>query len=183
MTDKKISDLTSAGTLDGTELVPVVQGGVTKKTPVSSMSLGGTSIGIGDEPGKVYLTTQVQEAEPWYYSLTGSATTMDGGTYTIAFGSEVTTSLAFDATAADITAALEALPSLGSGNVQVSSPTFTEGGGYVSIEAVGSLYGTVSTALVVVDASQLTGPDAPYSIDVVQDLIGTPQVLTSGWIG
>lgn len=41
MSDKKISQLTAATTpLAGTELVPVVQGGVTKKVPVSDLTAG-----------------------------------------------------------------------------------------------------------------------------------------------
>ncbi len=38
MADVKISALTSAGTLDGTELIPVVQGGVTKQTAASNLT-------------------------------------------------------------------------------------------------------------------------------------------------
>jgi hypothetical protein len=38
VTDTKISDLTTAGTLDGTELVPLVKGGVTKRTTAGALT-------------------------------------------------------------------------------------------------------------------------------------------------
>lgn len=37
MSNKKTSQLTTAGALDGTELVPIVQGGVTVKTTISAL--------------------------------------------------------------------------------------------------------------------------------------------------
>ena len=40
MADTKVSNLTAATTPDGTELVPVVQGGVSKRTPVSAIRAG-----------------------------------------------------------------------------------------------------------------------------------------------
>lgn len=47
MADTKISDLTAAGTITGTELVPVVQGGATKKAPVSALLASLNSILMG----------------------------------------------------------------------------------------------------------------------------------------
>jgi hypothetical protein len=46
MADSKISDLTAAGANDGTEIVPVVQGGSTKRTTTQFISDLGSSSGL-----------------------------------------------------------------------------------------------------------------------------------------
>jgi hypothetical protein len=48
MANKKISDLPDAGTITGTELVEVVQGGVNKKTPASTLGDGGGGGSVAD---------------------------------------------------------------------------------------------------------------------------------------
>lgn len=59
--------------------------------------------------------TQVNEVQT--VTLAGSPT---GGTFTLAFKGVATTPLAFDAAAADVQTALQALPTIGSGNVTVA---------------------------------------------------------------
>ena len=53
----KISELTTASTLDGSELIPVVQGGVTKQTSVTDLVSG------GELPA--YSTTETLTTERW----------------------------------------------------------------------------------------------------------------------
>ena len=70
MADLKISQLTSATTpLDGTELVPVVQGGVTKK--VTAEAVAATTQPSGTANGVAYLNSSK-------VLTTGSALTFDG---------------------------------------------------------------------------------------------------------
>ncbi len=59
MADKKISELTAAGPLSGTEVVPVVQSGVTKKTTAADIAAlgggGGAVSSVNGEMGAVVL--------------------------------------------------------------------------------------------------------------------------------
>ncbi|BAD56380.1 hypothetical protein [Nocardia farcinica] len=60
-----------------------------------------------------------------------------GGTFTLSFGGQTTTGIAYDATAATVQSALEALSTVGTGNATVTGPT---GGPYaVTITAPGTL--------------------------------------------
>ena len=70
-----------------------------------------------------------------------------GGTFTLTFGGQTTSALAFDATGAVVQAALEALSSIGSGNVTVSGSR----GGTVSVYAV-EFVGTLASS----DQAQIT---------------------------
>jgi hypothetical protein len=90
--------------------------------------------------------------------LTVSAT---GGTFTLNFGGETTTPIAFNASAAAVQSALEALPSIGSGNVSVSGGPGDQAGdnpytivfiGTFGSQDVGQL-GTDSTGLTVAGES------------------------------
>jgi hypothetical protein len=88
-----------------------------------------------------------------------------GGTFTLAFGAQVTPALDADADAADVAAALNALSSIGGagGSVEVS------GGGDVEhpyfVRFGGALAGT-DVASLVADASQLTGGGASATVTV-----------------
>jgi RHS repeat-associated protein len=85
--------------------------------------------------------------------LTGTPT---GGTFTLSFGGETTVPIAFDASAATVQADLEALASIGSGNVVASA---YPGGGW-QVLFTGSLAGTYQNALSA-DGSGLTGGSSP----------------------
>lgn len=77
--------------------------------------------------------------------------TATGGTFTLTFGGFTTTALAYNADAATIQAALEALSSIGSGNVTVSG-----GPGTFTIAFAGTLAATPQD-LITGDGSSMTG--------------------------
>ncbi len=71
-----------------------------------------------------------------------------GGTFTLNFNSETTTPLAYDAAASAVQAALEALPSIGAGNVTVSGgPGSADGSTPYAISLAGALAGTEVTEI------------------------------------
>ena len=74
----------------------------------------------------------------------------EGGTYTLTFGGQTTTAIAFDATAAQVQAALRALSSIGSSGVSVT------GDGPYTITFGGALSG-LPQAEITTDATNLTG--------------------------
>ena len=67
------------------------------------------------EAGTVMVYTGVSEVQT--VTITGSPT---GGSFTLSFGGSTTANIAYNATAADVRAALEALPTIGDGNVSVT---------------------------------------------------------------
>ena len=75
-----------------------------------------------------------------------------GGTFTLAYSGQQTAPLAFDASAADVQAALEALSRVGAGNVAVSGPD----GGPFELRFGGELSGR-DIAVVEADADELDG--------------------------
>lgn len=77
--------------------------------------------------------------------LTVSAT---AGTFTVTFLGHTTAPIAFNATASDVQTALQALPSVGAGNAQVT--------GAFTVEFVGAL-ATMPLQLMTVDTTALTG--------------------------
>lgn len=85
--------------------------------------------------------------------VTGSPT---GGTFTLTQGT-ATSALPYNATAAQVQAALEALASVGSGNVSVSGTSISDSAG-LDITWVGTLQGKT---LVVTGAASLTGGSTP----------------------
>jgi len=89
MADKKISQLTAATTpLSGTEVVPIVQGGSTVKTPVSDLTAGravtmlSATLTGGVVNGVVYLNASK-------VTTSGTALTFDGTTLNVSAGSPV----------------------------------------------------------------------------------------------
>lgn len=97
----------------------------------------------------------VQEAhdEVQTATVTGSPT---GGTFTLTFGANTTTGIAFNAAASAVQSALVALASIGSGNVSVSGAN----GGPYTIEFISSL-GLASQSLLTANGSGLTGGSSP----------------------
>jgi ABC-type amino acid transport substrate-binding protein len=75
-----------------------------------------------------------------------------GGTFTLTYSGQETAPLAFDAPAAELQAALEALGRVGAGNVEVSGPD----GGPFELRFGGELSGR-DIAVVEADAEQLDG--------------------------
>ncbi|WP_417396895.1 hypothetical protein [Gimesia chilikensis] len=73
-----------------------------------------------------------------------------GGTFALGFGGDTTDPIAYNASAATIQTELEALPSIGAGNVSVS------GAGPWVVEFIGDLRGT-NVDSITVDGSNLTG--------------------------
>jgi hypothetical protein len=82
----------------------------------------------------------------------------DGGSFTITFGGQTTAAIAFDATAAEVEAALELLSSIGAGNVSCSGGPLP--GTAVVIEFIGDL-AQQSLALATADGGNLTGGTTP----------------------
>src|SRR6185369_11620629 len=100
----------------------------------------------------------------------------ESGTFTITFRGETTDPIPFDATTDDIVVALEALSTIGVGNVQGSS---SNGGGsladetYFDIEFIGS-FAAVDVELPTYDFSNLLPEDAGYSQVNVHGTPGDP---------
>lgn len=100
--------------------------------------------------------TTAEANEVQTVDVSGSPT---GGTYTLSFAEQETSDLAYNASAATVQAALEALPNIGSGNVSVSGS-----GGSFTVTFEGDLAGE-NVPTLVGDGSGLTGGTDP-SIEV-----------------
>lgn len=85
-------------------------------------------------------------------TLGDEAGDVTGGTFTLSFGGQTTSPIAFDATGNDVDAALEALSTIGSGKVSVSGPA----GGPYQVVLDGSLTGSLT-----INGSNLTGDANP----------------------
>lgn len=98
-------------------------------------------------------------------TLTVDAT---GGTYTLTLGADTTGAIAFDATAAALETELEALTTVGAGNVSVSGGPGNAGGTTpYTIEFVGDLAST-DVGAITVDDALLTGGGATATVEVTQ---------------
>ena len=86
-------------------------------------------------------------------TVTGTPT---GGTFTLTFGGQTTAGIAFNATAAAVDAALEALSSVGAGDVAVTGAA----GGPYTVTFTGALAGT-DVGAITADGSGLTGGTTP----------------------
>jgi NHL repeat-containing protein len=76
------------------------------------------------------------------------AVTARGGTFTLSFNGETTTTVPYNASAATVQAALEALPSIGAGNIAVSGgPGSPSGSSPYDIAFTGTLTGTEVTQI------------------------------------
>ena len=97
---------------------------------------------------------EIQQVE-----LTGGPT---GGTFSLTFGGEEVTGIAFDATASAVQSALESLSSIGVGNVTVEGID----GGPWNVRFVGDLAG-IDVALIEGDGTSLTGGTSP-TVSVIE---------------
>lgn len=100
--------------------------------------------GVSDEVG----TNEVQTV-----TLTGDP---EGGTFTLTYSGQTTAAIAFDAAAADVKAALEALSNIGTGDVKVTGSA----GGPYTVEFRGDLSGT-NVAQMTASGAGLTGGESP----------------------
>lgn len=104
--------------------------------------------------------------------------TPTGGTYALGFGGETTTDLAFDADAAAVQAALEALGSVGAGGFTVSG---TGASGDPFVVTAGGTLAKQPLDLITLEDNSLTGGTAPdvtiteATAGVAIDLIGHPK--------
>lgn len=131
-----------------------------------------SNIGAGD------VTTTGSDGGPWTVEFTGALAATDvvpligddtlltatneeqiitlasatGGTFTLSFGGQTTSGIAYNAAAGTVETALEGLSTIGSSNVSVSGSA----GGPWTVEFIGSLRGT-DVAQITIDASSLTG--------------------------
>lgn len=85
-----------------------------------------------------------------------------GGTFTLTFGGQTTSAIAEAATAGAVELALEALSTIGNGNVNVSGSA----GGPFTVEFVGDLANT-NVGAITADATSLTGGASTVTIAVV----------------
>lgn len=92
-----------------------------------------------------------------------------GGTFKLTYDGAQTAGIAWNATGATVEAALEALPNLAPADVAVAGPA---GGPWVVTFAVD--LGNV--AMLVADPALLTGPGAPFALNVVQTTPGVAPV-------
>jgi hypothetical protein len=90
-----------------------------------------------------------------------------GGTFTLTYGGHTTTGITYNAAATTVQAALQALASIGSGNVVITGPA---GGPYVATFQ-GSLAGE-SIATMTSNASGLTGGIGTVSITITTTTVG-----------
>lgn len=99
---------------------------------------------------------QIRANEIQQLTITGSPT---GGTFTISFDGQTTAAIAYNASAADVQAALEALSNIGTGNVNCTGGALP--GTAVDIEFVRDLGGASQVLMTTTDS--LTGGTSPSS--------------------
>lgn len=99
-----------------------------------------------------------------------------GGTFTLSFGGQTTAGIAFNAVASAVDSALEALSTIGTGNVAVTGGP-GPGTPYV-VTFTGDLAGT-NVALMTASAASLTGGTSP-AVGVVQTTPGATGFVSAG---
>lgn len=112
------------------------------------------------------VVVQVEHDEVQTVTITGSPT---GGAFTLTFGAQTTSNIAYNASASTVQTALQALSSIGSGNATVTGSA----GGPWTVEFTGTL-GNASQSLLTKDASGLTGGSSP-NVSITRVQVG------SGW--
>src|SRR5712664_2491258 len=118
-------------------------------------------------------TTQVEYDEFQSVTVTGGPT---GGTFPLTFGANTTTTIAYNAAASVVQAALVALASIGANNAVVTGAN----GGPWTVEFTGTL-GYASQALLTKNAAGLTGGTSP-NIAIARTQGGsTWTTITSGF--
>lgn len=120
----------------------------------ANLTVGGTSVAgasrwIGPVKVNVFAFQQFED------NVAGD---VSGGTFTATIGGQTTSALAWNVSAANFKTALEALSSVGSGNVRSVVGSDVNSGYIVSFT------GTIATELLTGDSTNLTGPSAPYDV-------------------
>ena len=151
----------------------------------------GTALGSSpttDLTMDITATTTLNDVLTWLNTNEGTAavdeiqtisSTATGGTFAMSFGGQTTGALAFNATAAQIDTALEALSSIGAGNVTCAGgPLGTAG---VTVTFAGTLAGQ-DAAMVTVDNTNMTGGTASIAETTkgraVQGILGSTATAT-----
>jgi len=141
-----------------TQGISVQKGGEIGGFDVSSLAYG-TKIYLSDTLGALC------DADPGLnekqtVTISGSPT---GGTFTLSFGGQTTSGIAYNAAAATVEAALEALSTIGAGNVRVTGSA----GGPYTVEFIVEL-GNQNVAAMTIDITSLTGGTPAGAIAVAQ---------------
>lgn len=95
-----------------------------------------------------------------------------GGTHTLTFEEEETAAIAFDATAAALRKALEALPNVDKGDVTVTGGPGDEGGTKPYVVTFGGQYADQNVGSLTADASELTGGE--HKVTITTTTAGAP---------
>lgn len=98
-------------------------------------------------------TVQAQYDEVQQISITGTPT---GGTFTLTFGAQTTSTIAYNAAASAVQTALQALSSIGSGNALVTGSA----GGPYKVQFTGTMAKTAES-LITLGTNSLTGGTSP----------------------
>lgn len=125
---------------------------------------GSVFIGASTVPAITALTSGVPANEIQTATITGTPT---GGTFTLTFNGRTTSAIAFNAAASAVQTALEALSSIGTGNVTV---TGSPGGPY-TVTFIGGLAATNVPAMTATSA--LTGGTSP-GVTIASPTPGVP---------
>jgi hypothetical protein len=121
----------------------------------------------------VAVVTQAQYDETQTVTITGSPT---GGTFTLTFGGNTTTGIAYNAAASVVQTALQALASVGAGNALVTGSA----GGPYTVEFAGTL-AKASQSLITASGASLTGGSSP-SVAIARVKAGaTWATITTGF--
>ncbi|MDB5313221.1 MAG: hypothetical protein JWO38_7423, partial [Gemmataceae bacterium] len=132
--------------------VNVGTNGGTAWTRPGSVPTGSSTVLVASES---YTADAIQAVQ-----LTGSPT---GGTFTLTFGGQTTSAIAYNATPAAVQAALQGLSSIGSGNAVVTGGV---GGGW-QVRFAGTLAGAFQAALTASGAGLTGGTSPGVSVSVV----------------
>lgn len=101
-----------------------------------------------------------------------------GGTWTITWSGNTTAPIAWDADAPTIRAALEALPSIGVGNVVVAGDLMPDG--VMQIQFTNAL-GNQPIVIPTTNLTAITGPSSPYTLIGTTLVPGSTQTLGAEW--
>lgn len=137
--------------------------GTYAETNVNLMSVDGTNLTGGGSVDVETTTPGAASSNEVQYLLVQELPSQTiSGTYTLTFDGETTSSLAYDASAATIQSALEALGTIGSGNISVTGGQGVPWAGgdfddnwYFTLEFIGALAGT-NVSTITADDSGLT---------------------------
>lgn len=108
-------------------------------------------------------TTGVQTNEKQTLTMSTAGGAATGGAFTLTYSGQTTSTIAYNASAATVQAALEALSNIGAGDVTVTGSA----AGPWTVEFTGALDQT-DVALMTSNAASVTGPGSPYTLTVAE---------------